>query len=208
MDCQDCQLSASSRTGYKEMGGGKDCPMKKTFAPCLPLIVIFAFSAVSFAQSKPQPSNAGKPTTSSAASDAQDKNIREYIELLRTDVRQQKAEIMGSMMLLGPDQAAKFWPIYSEYDAALKKLNDQRTANTLEYARSYAQMTDAKADELIRKALQYQQQRSDLLARYYDRVKQSIGAIQAARFVQIENQLLMLIDLRIASSLPVVQKGS
>ena len=190
------------------MGGDKDCPMKRTFALWLTLFVCFAFSAVSFAQSTPQASSAGKSSTSGAASDTQDKNIKEYIELLRTDVRQQKAEIMGSMMLLGPDQAAKFWPIYNEYDAALKKLNDQRTSNTLEYARSYGQMTDAKADELIRKALQYQQQRSDLLARYYDRVKQSLGAIQAARFVQIENQLLMLIVLRIASSLPVVQKGS
>src|SRR5690348_1278714 len=98
------------------MGGGKDCPMKNRFAPWLAFFVFFVFSAVSFAQSTPQASNAGKSATSSAASDAQDKNIKEYIELLRTDVRQQKAEIMGSMMLLGPDQAAKFWPIYNEYD--------------------------------------------------------------------------------------------
>jgi hypothetical protein len=34
-------------------------------------------------------------------------------------------------------------------------------------------------------------------------MKQELGAITAARFVQVEHQLLLLIDLQIASSLPV-----
>jgi hypothetical protein len=42
------------------------------------------------------------------------------------------------------------------------------------------------------------------LAKTYDRIKQAIGAITAARFAQVENQLLLIIDLQIASSLPVV----
>jgi len=41
------------------------------------------------------------------------------------------------------------------------------------------------------------------LAKYYDRVKQEMGAMTAARFVQVENQLLFIIDLQIASSLPI-----
>ena len=111
-------------------------------------------------------------------------------------------------MLLSADDATKFWPIYSEYDAELSKLNDQRLENIKEYARAYDQMTDDKADELIQKSLAYQKQRAELLAKTYDRVKQALGAITAARFAQVEHQLLLLIDLRIASSLPVVSQGS
>jgi hypothetical protein len=81
-------------------------------------------------------------------------------------------------------------------------------ANIEEYARTYTQMTDEKADELIQKAMAYQNQRSQLLAKYYDRVKQALGGITAARFIQVEHQLLLLIDLQIASSLPVVGQGS
>jgi hypothetical protein len=124
---------------------------------------------------------------------------------MRADVRQQKAEIMGAVMLLSAPDATKFWPIYSEYDTELTKLNDQRVANIKEYARTYEQMTDEKADELIQNALAYQKQRSELLAKTYDRVKQSLGAITAARFVQIEHQLLLIIDLQVDSSLPVVK---
>jgi hypothetical protein len=69
-------------------------------------------------------------------------------------------------------------------------------------------MTDAKADELVQNALAYHKQRAELLAKTYDRVKQSLGAVTAARFVQVENQLLLIIDLQIPSQLPVVGQGS
>ena len=67
--------------------------------------------------------------------DTQQKNLQEYIELLRSNVRQQKDEIMGAVMALNVDQAAKFWPIYEEYDAELTKLNNLRVANIQDYAR-------------------------------------------------------------------------
>ena len=65
----------------------------------------------------------------SAATDTQQKNVEEYIELLRTNVRPQKDEIMGAVMVLDADQAKKFWPIFGEYDGELTKLNNLRIAN-------------------------------------------------------------------------------
>jgi hypothetical protein len=49
----------------------------------------------------------------------------------------------------------------------------------------------------------YQKQRDELLGKYNERIKQDLGAITAARFVFVEHQLLAIIDLEIASSLPV-----
>jgi hypothetical protein len=144
----------------------------------------------------------------SADVDTQKTNVQAYIDLLHEDVRQQKDEIMGAILLLSTDDAAKFWPIYNEYDVELTKLNNQRIENIKEYARTYNQMTDEKADELIQKAMAYQKQRADLFAKTYDRVKQALGAVTAARFAQIESQLLLIIDLEIASSLPIVGQGS
>jgi len=182
--------------------------MKKRIAVSLSLFMLIAFGVAAFAQEKAQSektqANAMPPSTTST----QDKNIQEYIELLRTNVRQQKAEIMGAVMQLDVDQAAKFWPIYSQYDAELTKLNNLRIANIQEYARNYDQMTDAKADELIQAAFDYRKHRSELLAKYYGRIKASLGAIQAARFLQVEDQLLLIIDLQIESALPVVAEGS
>jgi len=182
--------------------------MRKKTVIWVMLLTTLTFVPAGRSQDAPPPKKAAKPPATSPAASNQKANIQAYIQLLRTDVRQQKAEIMGSVMLLSAADAAKFWPIYTEYDAELSKLNDQRLANIHEYALNYAQMTDAKADELIQNALSYQKQRGELLAKYYDRVKQDLGAITAARFIQVEHQLLSIIDLRIAAELPIVGAGS
>src|SRR5215472_14090270 len=142
--------------------------------------------------------------TAAAAQTPEELNTREYIVLLRKDVNAEKAKFLGSVMQLDAEDAAKFWPIYRDFEAELNKVNDLRVTNMREYARTYAAMSDAKADELIQNAMAYQKQRDELLAKYYTRVKEQLGAITAARFVQVEGQLLSLIDLKIDSSLPVV----
>ena len=144
------------------------------------------------------------PPTSAASASATEQNVNTYIDLMRKDVRSQKSAIMDTVMQLDLDQAAKFWPIYRDYDAELKKLNDLRVANIKEYAKSYNNLSAAKADELIQNAISYQKQRMDLLAKYYGRVKESLGAVTAARFAQVEQQLLLIIDLQIDSALPIV----
>jgi len=87
-------------------------------------------------------------------------------------------------------------------------LNDQRVEIIKEYAQNYNDMTDQKADELMQKALSYQQQREELLVSTYGKMKQALGAITAARFAQVEHQLLLIIDLQIDSALPVVGQPS
>jgi hypothetical protein len=167
------------------------------------LLMFVATSPAALAKGKAHPLKTKDRAAQSPATDAQKKNIQEYIELMRTNVRDQKAEIMGAVMQLDIDDSAKFWPIYSEYDAELTKLNNLRVKNIEDYAQNYTQMTDEKADALIQKAMDYQKQRPELLAKYYERMKQALGAVSAARFLQVEHQLLLLIDLQIASSLPI-----
>lgn len=177
--------------------------MTKRLAIWFFALAVAASAPALMAQTKPESDkapakSAHKPLT------AQEDNIQEYIKLLREDVGAEKVKVMGSVMELDAEDAAKFWPIYRDYDAELSKVNDLRVANILEYSRTYTQMTDEKADELVKNAMAYQKQRNELLAKYYERMKQELGAITAARFVLVEHQLLLLIDLKVDSSLPVV----
>src|SRR5271168_4673227 len=132
--------------------------MNRRIAVFLPLLMLAASFPVGLAQAQApaQPQKTKQQTSQSPGTDAQKKNMQEYIELMRTNVRQQKSEIMGAVMQLSADDAAKFWPIYSEYDAELTKVNNLRVQNIQDYAQNYTQMTDEKADELIQKALDYQ----------------------------------------------------
>ena len=182
--------------------------MQKWTKVCLLFLLVPASGSIAMAQEGAQPQSTQAQSGQTAPTDTQARNLQEYIKLLRSDVRQGKAEIMGAVMQLDIDQSAKFWPIYDEYDAELTKLNNLRLANMQDYVKNYDDMTDAKADELVQKAMDYRKQRMELVGKYYARVKAALGSIEAARFLQVEDQLLTLIDLQIASSLPIVAQGS
>jgi hypothetical protein len=136
---------------------------------------------------------------------AEDMNIRAYIELLRADVKKEKATIVAQVMELSADDAAKFWPIYKDYEAAVSSTGDAKLDGIKKYAANYENMTDAVADELAQAVFKIEQERHDIKVKFYERIKQQLGAITAARFLQVENQLLMLLDLQVAASLPVIR---
>jgi hypothetical protein len=150
-----------------------------------------------------------QPTIKPAQADTQpsssneERNIRAYIELLRTDVRKSKSQVMGEVMRLDTDDSQKFWPIYKEFETELSTLGDQIVTVVRTYVDNYGNMTDTVADKLAAKVLSIEQQRNALKKKYYDRVKGSIGAVTAMRFLQVENQLERVLDLQLSAQLPV-----
>jgi hypothetical protein len=177
--------------------------MNKKSAAAFAIFALLVSASALLAQDKAQSPQKAPAKAATATPSSKEQNLKEYIKLLREDVQSQKYEIVNVVMQLDPDQAAKFWPVYRDYDTELAKVNDVRVANIEEYAKAYSNLTDEKADELVRNAMMYQKQRDELLGKYYERMKQEMGAITAARFLQVEHQLLLIIDLKITSSLPL-----
>lgn len=132
-------------------------------------------------------------------------NLRAYVELLRADVRAQKVAFITELMEFTDAEDKAFWPIYRAYDVELSAINDERVAGIEEYARNYDKVSEALADKLATKALELESRRTALKEKYYARLKTALSATTAAQFLQIENQLLLIIDLQIAASLPIVK---
>jgi predicted RNA-binding protein with RPS1 domain len=169
------------------------------------LTLAIGATAHAIAAQAPKPAASTQGAKPAATADARDVNLRAYVELLRSDVRSQKVAILSEMMAFTEQEDAKFWPIYREYDVELSKINDDRVTLIQEYAKNYDQMTDAVADRIARGALDLEVRRNALKQKYYDRLKAALSAKTAARFLQVENQLLMIVDLQIAAALPVVK---
>ena len=130
-------------------------------------------------------------------------NLTAYAELLRTDLRLQKVAIITEMMGFTETEDKAFWPIYRDYDAEMVKLGDERVALVAEYARVHEQLTDAAADELARKAIDLERRRQEAKAKCYERVKSALNGRTALRFLQVEQQIQLIVDLQIAAALPV-----
>lgn len=140
-----------------------------------------------------------------SADETRESNLRVYAELLRSDVRAQAVAIITEVMEFSEDEDAKFWPVYREFERDLASINDERLALIKQYAVNYDKMTDAVADKLAHGALDLEAKRHELKVKYYDRFKTTLTPKTAARFLQVENQILLLLDLQIAASLPIVQ---
>jgi hypothetical protein len=144
-------------------------------------------------------------TTSLGPEETRETNLRAYVELLRSDMRTQKVAIITEVMQFTEAEDEKFWPLYREYETELAGLNDDRLALIRKYAASYETLTDAVADQLANGALDLEGRRHALKQKYYERFKSALSPKTAARFLQVENQILLILDLQIAASLPIVQ---
>jgi len=172
--------------------------------PLVITLTVALLAAVAVAQPAAKPASAAGLGRSEATSN-EEMNIRAYIELLRKDVKNSKSQVMAEVMQLDADQAAKFWPIYKDFEKEYSALGEQVVAVVKKYAETYDKMTDAVADQLGSSVLSIEQQRNELKKKYYGRMKEGLGAMTATRFLQVENQLERLIDLQVASQLPVIR---
>jgi hypothetical protein len=143
--------------------------------------------------------------TVASGQDAKNLNLVAYAELLRADVRAEKVAILTQFMELSDAEDKAFWPLYRQYDAEMARLGDERVSLIAEYARDYTTLTDAVAGSLASKALDLEARRHAVKAKHYERIKTALSPRTALRFLQIEQQLLLIIDLQISASLPIVQ---
>jgi hypothetical protein len=127
------------------------------------------------------------------------------ITLLRSDLQTQRTAVVTDEMKLTDDQGKVFWPLYREYANKQQVIGDQRVSLIKDYANSYSTIDDATADGLAKRQLKFEQDRLQLQSSYYPKFKKAVGAKQAAKFLQIDNRLNMLIDLQLASSIPILQ---
>lgn len=148
---------------------------------------------------------AGVFMTIRAEAGVEDFGFRNFEEVIRADMRAKHAELISKVMVLSEKEAQAFWPIYRDYERDLMKLNDERLALIKDYAAHYDNMSEEKANELAERSLDWQAGRVKLMRHYYKKFSKALTPKTAAKFFQVENQLWMIMDLQIASELPLVK---
>jgi hypothetical protein len=133
-------------------------------------------------------------------------DVDTYIELLKSDVKADKKAIITEVMEFTEKQSEVFWPIYREYEYEQDKLSDKRISNIKDFAANYDSLTDAKADELIKSSFDFLDDRLSLNEKYYQKFAEALTPTVAAKYMQLEHQIQLIIDLSISSNLPLAKK--
>jgi hypothetical protein len=131
-----------------------------------------------------------------------------YVEYARADMREDKVVTINQAMKLDqndPNYNA-FWHEYYPYEAELKKLNDERLALIRDYQFNMNKMNDDTANSLAKRAFAIREKKLELLDEYYKKIRKATSPVIAARFLQVEYDIGLLLDLEIASNLPLLKK--
>lgn len=129
---------------------------------------------------------------------------RDLVELLRKDLQTEKAALITTAMGFSTDESAVFWPIYREYEKSLATIMDKKLLLIQDYANNSEKMTPEKATETVNQAFALDAERTKLLKKFFKKFSKKMSPVRAARFVQVENQILKLLDVQAAQRLPLV----
>ena len=129
-----------------------------------------------------------------------------FVSYGRAEMRQDKVVFINESMNMtsaDPNYDA-FWHEYYQYEAELKKINDQRIQLIRDYEFNYDKMDNTIANNLAERALTLHKNRLELLQKYYEIIKKATSPMIAARFLQVEYQISLLLDVEIASKTPLM----
>jgi hypothetical protein len=125
--------------------------------------------------------------------------------LMRTQIDSMKKQVIAANLTLTDSEAIKFWPVYDQYSAELKKITDTKNALIKEYANEYGSLTDEQADSLVRRWLDSDIAAFELRRKYLPIFRKVLAGKVAATFFQVEHRINAMIDLQLTSQLPLMQ---
>ena len=84
-------------------------------------------------------------------------------------------------------------------------MNDARFTLLKEYAKNYETGTEEQADSFIKRWLAFDQDNTQLRLKYIPEFEKLVSHKKTAMFFQIDRRISMMIELQIASQVPLVK---
>ena len=162
------------------------------------LLISVLILAAPLSAQQPTPAPSGKSVTPEQVNDAN-------VQLMRQDIRAERKKIVAANMPLTETEATRFWPLYDRYIGETVKVNDVRYALIKEYAQNYSNMTDAQADMFIKRWVALDQDNTQLRLKYIPEFQNVISHKKTALFFQIDRRISMMIELQLASQVPLLK---
>jgi aspartyl aminopeptidase len=147
-----------------------------------------AFAAPAFAADPP------------AAAPTQEQVIAEFTK----DLQAKRADVMAKGMTLSADQAAKFWPLYEQFQHEQDAIVNGQITATRAYADHFATLTDADALAYVNALLDRDAKMHDLRVKWLAKFQTVVPAKAAARAMQLDRRLSQVAQVKVSSQIPLI----
>ena len=148
---------------------------------------------------------AAKPASQTTAATAPPTTTTdEDIKMLRADIRAKRKQMVAANMTLTADEATRFWPLFDQYTVEVRKINDTRWAMMKGYAEGYRTMTDSLATDYMKRSAMIDTELITLRTTYMPQFAKLVSPKKVVQFYQIDRRLDLMMNLQLASLIPVV----
>ena len=125
--------------------------------------------------------------------------------MLRKDIRSQRKQLIAANMNLTSGEAEKFWPIYDQYVGELVQINNTKYDLIKQFVQSSGSLTAEQADNSVKQWLGVDESVAQLRMRYVPIFRKVLSPQNTALFYQLDRRVQLMIDLQLASQLPLVE---
>lgn len=147
------------------------------------------------------------PKPEPAAPSDEQHSIDSVMQVLRADMNADRATIIAREMDFGPKDGAAFWPIYNQYQYERSRVDDLRVSVIRKYSEKYVSLTDDDVKTMVQEMFDYDSQLTALKRKYFKKFEKVISPYTVARFFQLEHRLDLIMDVKVESSLPALQRS-
>ena len=133
--------------------------------------------------------------------------VSQEFEKTRAEMQKQKDAVVAADMKLTEQESKAFWPLYQEYQGALRKLHDRSIKLLAEYAqeREKETFTDQKARALLDESLDIEQEDIRLKRAYLDQFSRILPARKVMRYFQLENKIAAMVNYQMTQGVPLAK---
>jgi hypothetical protein len=127
------------------------------------------------------------------------------IKMLRAEVGQDRRNIVAAAMLLTKSEGEIFWPLYDQYRAEQHQLGDRRVKLITTFISTRDTMSEEDAGQLMHEALLIEKSKLAIKEDYIAKMTKVLPERTVARFFQIDNKLDSVVEVALASRVPLIQ---
>jgi Spy/CpxP family protein refolding chaperone len=144
-------------------------------------------------------------TALSPAVQAQDAGLAADEQILLKQISTNKKAVYAANLGLTEEESAKFWPIYDEYDAKQKPLQDRFLANLNTFAEKYDTLSEDDAAAVLKEKMAIEKEGAALKQKYTGKIAKVLPPKKALRYAQLESRIQNVTQRNVYSLIPLAR---
>jgi len=126
-------------------------------------------------------------------------------QIILQQVMTDRRAVYAANLGLTESESRAFWPVYDDYEAKVKKLNDRFLDLVNRYVAEYDTLSDADAKAMLKEKMAIEEERMRLKQNYTKKVEKVLPPKKALRYAQIETRIDNMVRRDVYGLIPLAR---